>query len=115
MTSAMVASSDTATRLVITHLLERCDIVVTATRVPDGLPELMSSVDIAVVDEHLVDLELLNGVRRDGGTLLVVITASRRPEDRGRLLNAGADVVLASPVNPSQVTDLVARPRCMLR
>ena len=70
-------------------------------------------VDVAIVDLLLPDsqgISLLEGLRRSCPHLpLLALTTGLDPADQERVLNAGADAVLAKDANPEEIATIVRR------
>ena len=75
------------------------------------LLQLADDIDAVLLDLMMTSmdgLEVLNRVRKGrktAGLPVVILTASKDPEDEQRLLRAGADDYLRKPVDPHQLVN----------
>ena len=118
---ALVVDDEPGDRLLLRTMLKRSGFeIVEAEDGVEALTRLQSDQDFDVVLLDLMmprmsGLEVLTRIRetvRTAGMPVIVVTASEDPEDRKRLLEAGADDYLQKPINPPRVAERV---RALLR
>lgn len=114
--SALVVDDEPGDRLLLRTMLKRSGFrVVEATDGVEALTTLQGSQDFDVVLLDLMmprisGLEVLTRIRetvRTAGLPVIVVTASDDPEDRRRLMAAGADDYLQKPIHPPRVAERV--------
>jgi CheY-like chemotaxis protein len=99
-------------------VLESCGCKVTEAA---SVPEAIAAFERAVPDVLVSDVgmpgktgyDLIAHIRalapaRGGDVPALALTAYARPEDRGRLLNAGFSMYLSKPVEPSDLVAVIA-------
>ncbi|MGI9625570.1 MAG: response regulator [Longimicrobiales bacterium] len=113
---ALVVDDEPGDRLLLRTLLKRSGFdIVEAKDGVEAMTRLQADWDFDVVlldlkMPRMSGLEVLGRIRqtvRTAGMPVIVITASEDPEDRRRLMEAGADDYLIKPINPPRVAERV--------
>ena len=117
----LIVDDGTGDRLVLKTILVKGGFEV--SEADDGSTALQLLDDVEGIDAILLDLqmkemdglEMLKAIRKSKRTRavpVVILTVSEDPEDKRRLLQAGADDYLRKPVDPLQLIDRI---RAVLR